>query len=235
MTRFITKLTSTLCMPLGLLVLSTFATTASADTYDHIDELACSIERNSDRLLSEVRRYRHTPEYAHLVSDARDMERLADHIHDLARRHGSLHHLQSDVADLGCKLRHMEATFDRVERNASRGYGHVHGDRCQVRHLLGLIERDLHYLQSDLRELAAPVVVRRPVVGGPVYNRPVVNTRPTWSGYGHHTPSFGVPVHGTNRWSGYNVGTGSSGFGRPYSSGRTISIGGGSSRLTFRF
>jgi hypothetical protein len=225
MPQIFTKLTSTLCMPLGVLVLSTFATTASADTYDHIDELACSIERNSDRLVGEVRRYRHTPEYQYLVSDARDMERLADHIHDLARRHGSLHQLQCDVNDLARKFHHLEALFTRVERSASLGYGHIHGDRCQVRHFLGLIERDLHFLQADLRLLTSPAVVRRPVV----------NTRPTWPGYGPHTPSFGVPVYGPNRWSGYSVGTGSSGFGRPYLNSRSISIGGGSSRLTFRF
>ncbi|QDT13915.1 hypothetical protein [Planctomycetes bacterium K23_9] len=215
MTQLFTKTITTL----GLLVLTAFASNASADTYHHIDELALQIERNSKRLISEVRHYRHTPEYSHLVSDARHMARLADHVHDLAHDHGSLTHLNSDLVELDRKFHHLESVFNRVEHNAAYGHGHIHGDTSHVRGLLCSIESDLHHLQDDIRSLVAshrharqPVVVRRPVI-----------TQPSWYG---HSPS---------RWSGYNARPQSSGFGHSYSRGRQFSIGGGSSRVTFRF
>ncbi|MGB7342702.1 MAG: hypothetical protein WBD20_00665 [Pirellulaceae bacterium] len=226
MTQIFTK---TITM-MGLLVLTTFASTASADVYHHIDDLAQQIERNSKRLVSEARHYRHTPEYGHLVSDARDMARLADHVHDLAHHHGSLAHLQSDLVELDRKFHHLESVFDRVEHNAAFGHGHVHGNTSHVRRLLTQIETDLHHLQDDIRSLVAPQICP---------TQPVVVRRPVTT-YGYGAPGFGVPNygsagHGSNRWSGYNAGPQSTGFGHSYSRGREISIGGGSSRMTFRF
>ncbi len=210
---------------MALLVLTSFASTASADTYHHIDDLAKRIERNCKRVVIESRHYRHTPEYGHLVSDARDMARLADHVHDLAHHHGSLIHLQSDVAALDRQFHHLESVFERIEHNAAFGHGHIHGNTSHVRRLLQSIEKDIHHLQSDLRSLlapepctVAPVVVQRPVV-----RRAVPPTG--WNTF----------EYGSNRWSGYNTRPSSSGFGHSYQRGREISIGGGSTRLTFRF
>lgn len=215
MTQLITKTTTTL----GLLVLTAFAGTASANTYDHIDEMALRIERNSIRLVSAARLYRHTPEYRHLVSDARDMARLADHVHDLAHHRGSLVHLQSDLAALDRSFHHLVSVFERVEHAAAFGHGHIHGNTSHVRSLLTLIEIDLHHLQDDIQSLLAPA----PCVTPPVAVRPPFGNQPNWYG------------HGANRWSGYRVPPHSSGFGHPASRSRGFSIGGGSSRLTFRF
>ena len=119
---------SKICAVLGIAV-TTWSTTAMADTYQHIDELALDIQKKSRQLISEARHYRHTPEYRHLVDDARDMYELAAHVHDLAHHHGSLAHLESDVAQLDAKFHHLESVFDRVERRAAHGHGHIHGDR----------------------------------------------------------------------------------------------------------
>ena len=196
---------------------ATFCTSASADTYRHIDELALNIERQSKRLVSEVRHYRHTPEYRHLIEDARDMADLADHLHDVAHDHGSLAHMESDLRQLDSKFHHLESLFDRVEYGAAYGRGHVHGETSHVRELLHLIEDDIHHLQDDLRSLRTPVCTTSPVV----VNRP---------------PIYPSPY--SNRWGGYNNPPQSSGFGQSYRNGwggRGITIGGGSSRFTIGF
>ena len=197
--------------------IATFCTSASADTYHHIDQLALSIERQSKRLISEVRHYRHTPEYRHLDQDAREMAELADHLHDVAHHHGSLGHMESDLNQLDRKFHHLESVFDRVEHGAAFGHGHVHGNTSHVRELLHSIEDDIHHLQEDLRSLRNPICTTSPAV----VNRPSIYTSPY-----------------SSRWGGYNVRPQSSGFGHSYGSGwggRGITIGGGSSRFTFGF
>ncbi|QDV45678.1 hypothetical protein Enr13x_55570 [Stieleria neptunia] len=181
---------------------------AFADTYRHIDDLASDIERKSRQIEKETRHYRHTPEYRHLVEDARDMRRLADHMHDVAHDHGSLAHLESDLQELDAKFHHLESVFDRVERRAFHGHGHVHGDTSHVKRLLNAIEDDIHHLQDDLRSLRAPAydcpreLVSRP----PIYSAPPARH---WDDHRSHSSRYGY--------------------------GRGITIGGGSSRFTIRW
>ena len=209
MTHFITKSVSTM----GLLVLTAFASGASANSYHHIEYLAQRVERNSKRLVSEARCYRHTREYRHLVDDARDMARLADDIQDLARRHGRLSHIASDLAALSRKFHHLEDLIDHIEHGVGVGYGHVHRPGSGVRELMCAIETDINDIHRAVRFLSqpgfcptSPAVVRRPVAPAPS----------PWYGQSYRRPS-------------------SVGFGHSYSRGREISIGGGSSRMTFRF
>ncbi|NNE00103.1 MAG: hypothetical protein HKN47_22515 [Pirellulaceae bacterium] len=226
MTHYFTKLTAAF----GFLVLAALTTSASASTYNHIDQLAVTVARQARTVVSETRHYRHTPEYRHLRSDAIEIARLADHMHEVAHHHGSLAHLESDLAQLDAKFHHLESVFDRIERNAAVGHGHIHGNTAHVRRLLCSMEDNLHHLQDDVRALrrASHGVHRVPVVRQPAVTFP--------SSYG----SFGRPhgSHGYNSWGhgspwGHSNawGHGSNGFGH----GRQISIGGGSSRFTFRF
>jgi hypothetical protein len=206
------------------LIVTAFTASASADTYQHIDQLALKIDRAAKAIVCETRHYRHTPEYTHLVADARDLAVLADHVHEIAHHHGSLAHLDSDVAALDAKFHHLESVFDRVEWRAAHGHGHVHGNTSHVKGLLNSIEECIHHLQADLRSLRTPVHAVRPVVvQRPIYTTPHSSR---WGGYNvrPHSSGFG-------NWSGH-AGHNAHGYG---SRGRSISIGGGSSRFTFRF
>jgi hypothetical protein len=190
----------------GLFVAS-LSGSASADTYHHIDEVALAISQQTKEFVRESRHYRHTPEYRHLISDTRELARLADHVHELAHHHGSVEHLEADLEGLDSTFHHLESVFVGIERGAAWGHGHTHGGTSHVRYLLKAIEENIHHLQEDLRSLrtafhSAPVVVNRPSLGG-------------WGGYSSR------PRH-----SGYGYGAHRS---------RGFSIGGGSSRFTFRF
>lgn len=138
---------------LSLLITAVFTSQASADTFHHIDQLAVHIEHQANLILDETRHYRHTPEYRHLVNDARRMAALAAHMHDIVHLRNHLGHLESDLAQLDAKFHHLESVFDRVERNAAYGHGHIHGSTHHVKLLLKSIERDIHHLQDDLRSL----------------------------------------------------------------------------------
>ncbi|WP_372725041.1 hypothetical protein [Novipirellula sp.] len=204
------------------LCLTAFCSTASADTYQHIDQLALQIAIQSNQIVGETSHYRHTPEYRHLLSDARDMARFADHIHELAHHRSSVSHLDRDLAQLDSKFHHLESLFDGIERRSAHGYGHVHGNTAHVRMLLNAIENNIHHLRDDIRTLRTPV-----------YTSPYSSN---WGGY-------------TSRWGGYTARPSSSGFGHvdhhnhhddhgshsQRSRSRGITIGGGSSRFTIRF
>lgn len=191
---------------LTLLATTSLSSSALADTYHHIDELALAISQQTKELVYETNRYRHSPEFPHLLSDTRELARLADHMHEVAHLQGSIEHLEADLATLDATFHHFESVFARVEQGASWGYGHVHGSSWNVRRLLSGIENNIHHLQEDVRTLRASVYripsgVNRPAVGWDRYQ-----TTPRHGGWGY----------------------------RPYRA-RTFSIGGGSSQFTFRF
>lgn len=192
----------------GILVASAFTAQASADTYEHLDRLAVRVERSARLLVSEMRHYRHTPEYAHLRADAKEMRRLASHMHETAHHHGSLKHLARDLAELDSSFHHFESTFARVEHNAAYGHGHVHGNTAHVRRLIRSIENDIHHLREDVNTLRRPVYV---------HPRPIRHYN--FSNYG----TYGHPIRYGNS------------YGRSYGHGSGFTLGGGSSQLTFRF
>ena len=82
------------------IIATTWFSTASADNYRLIDDLALSIARKSRLVVSETEYFRNTPQYRYILSDAREMCRLADHIHEVAYRHGKSAYLVSDLGEL---------------------------------------------------------------------------------------------------------------------------------------
>ena len=213
------------------LIITTCSSTAKADTYQHIDQLALHIARQAKTLVSESRHYRHTPEYRYLVSDAQDMANLAEHIHELAYRNGSLKHLSSDLADLDAKLHHLEALFDHVERSAGQGRGRIYANTSHVRSLLNSIATDINYLESDVAALRVAIRTS-PVINSPIISTPVKPYLSQWGGYNE------FPQHSRHKSfnRGYSSQRAPSFKNRGRSSrGNTISFGGGSSRITFGF
>jgi hypothetical protein len=200
---------------LGLLV-TLCSTSAFADTYRHIDELALDIQRQSRLLMRESSHYRHTPEYRHLLSDTRDIYKLAAHMHEVAHQHGSLAHLESDLRELDSEFHHLESVFDRVERESSHGHGHVHGYTGHVKELLKSIEADIHHLQEDVRSLRTHFH-DRPVVS---VSRPPVYVAPQ----SRHSSAYNSHRSGHQSRQGYPSGV-----------GRGITFGGGSTRFSIRF
>ncbi len=154
--------------------------TAKADTYSHIDGLAVQLTRNARLLEREfAAHYRHTSRYRHLREDARQMIRLADHVHEVAHHEGSLSHLQSDLRQLDRLFHHIEELVDEIEHDAAGlgddhhghfgnfgGYhgrygGHIHGNTRHVRRILSAMEDTLHHLQDDVRQLARAAEAHR--------------------------------------------------------------------------
>lgn len=213
----------------GLLVVAA-AAPASAGTYEHIDQLALRIEQQGRLLVSETRHYRHTPEYAHLVADAREICRLATHVHEVAHNHGSVAHLASDLAQLDAKFHHLESVFDRIENHAAHGHGHIHGNTAHVKAILNSMENNIHHLRDDIASLRSHSVHYRS------YRVPTQHYRaaPRVSPWGGYNP-WGI--HTSNNWShGGHGGHGGHGWSNGYRApGRSFSIGGGSSRFTFSF
>lgn len=203
---------------LAITALTASATIALADARHDMDRIACRLTKDTDVLVQEAAiHYRHTPQYPHLISDAVQMKRLADHIHAIAR-HGSIGHLKHDVNELARLFRHVDGLIREIERCSYRG-GHIHGSTFHISRGLGLIETDIRLLQSYLHVLCNPTPVHRPV-----YTAPVVTT-----------PIYNKPVHFTNGHSGHNHGGRGRGFGAPGANNRgngfTIQKG----NVTFRF
>jgi len=205
MTRQFSKTTVTF----GLVVASAFAAQVSADTYEHLDRLAVRVERSARLLTSEMRHYRHTPEYGHLRAVAKDIRKLAAHMHKTAHHHGSLKHLKIDLAKLDSSFHHFESTFERVEHDAAYGHGHIHGNTAHVRRLMRSIENDIHHLQEDVDTLRRPVCI---------HPRPIrYNNSSNYRTYGH--PNRYGNDYGHNN----------------YAYGNGFTFGGGRSHLNFRF
>lgn len=151
MTRFRTLLSATVAS-LGLTL---GVTSAQAGSFEHIDDLAAELQGLSNKLSREFRdHYRHTPAYRHLASDARDMRKLAGHIHEIAHFQGDLDHIHDDLHDLDELFHHVDELVDEIEHDAEHhGEGHVHGDTHHVRHILGAMEDTLHHLLEDVEEM----------------------------------------------------------------------------------
>ena len=230
-----------------MLTVSALATQAKSDIYDHVDELALKIQRQTRSLLRETVHYRYTPEYRKIVSCTNELNRLATHIHDVSHFEGNLFHLKSDLRALDAEFHDLEALFDQVELNASRGYGTVIGCTAHVKRLLDSIEDSIHCLQDDVEELTRPIrVVRRPVTPIYVPTRPVyAPTRPVYApsrtiefsynrniGYGNGNRGHG---HSRGHGKGHDRGHGHDRGRGCDRGGSGFSIGGGSSQIHIRF
>lgn len=174
------------------LIASAIALTASsahADGFDHIDELALQMQRQTRALYSEFRlHYSHAAHAAHLRSDAARLYYLARHIHEVAHFGGSLRHLESDLAQVDALFHHLEELVEHIEDDAFFGDGHVHGDTEHVEHLMEELEDTIHHLQADVRALR-------------LHQAPVIIAPPYGHGYGYGQSHGGVGVH----WNGGSI------------------------------
>lgn len=230
------NLTSKIAVALTLLGATSIVSTASANDYRRINREAQRIERKATLLTREVVHYEAMPQYCHLVEDLEEFVRLSQHITDLVRVSGDLRHIRADVNQLDRTFHHIEGLFDQIERQIARGRGVKYGNTAHVKRLLNNIEDCIHVMQEDVAVLE--VRAHRDH-----YNRPVYG-----SGHNH---GRNVPNYNNRRETYYNGGSYYNG-GRGYNSGRgynggscpsarnrgsgiQFSIGGGSSRIHFRF
>lgn len=226
----------------------TFASSAKADCYQHIDDLALDIQAKTGQLLQETAHYRYTPQYRKLVACTSEMYRLAEHIHEVARFEGDVRHLQADLRDLEYEFHQLEDLFDRVELSAARGCSRIKGNTAHVKRLLNRIEDCIDEIQEDVdrlvrRSARRPVTVRQPVYvpATPVYvpERPFCGAdRDRHINRGTHL-NLGYSNHYSRDPRNFNVGS-VYGNHRVYSTrnidnGLGFSIGGGSSRIQIRF
>ena len=135
-------------------VLGTVASVTFADEYQHIDNLALRIQQQTRQLKQESFRFRHTPQYRHLVIDLAEMEQRARHIHDVAHHSTDLHHLERDLSKLDSLLHHVQELFQQIEQSAHFGHGHIHGGTHNVHRLLHSIEDSVHHIQADVDRLS---------------------------------------------------------------------------------
>ncbi len=244
MTRPISRIIAlTVCTLMG-----TFAAQAFADDYHHINSLARKIHNKAKILLKETRHYRSTSNYVHLVRDVAELDQLACHLRDIAKNEGDLDHMAADIANINAKFHHIEALFDVTELNATYGRGFIKGHTAHVKRLLNSIEDAICHIGDDIESLRAttPVVVQttvQPAVIATPYaryaQRPVVT----------HVETYRVPANLRYR-TPYGGNTGrqlhrdhdhhEAAYVRPApgcggGQGSWFSIGGGSSKITFRF
>lgn len=242
------------------LLMGIFAANALANDYNHINSLARKIHTKSKVLLNETKHYRSTPNYVRMVRDVAELDQLACHLRDIAKNEGDLDHLAHDIAEMDAKFHRIEHLFDTTELCASTyGRGFIKGHTAHVKRLLDCIEDAIHHLGDDIEHLraATPLLVQPVVVAHP-YNRnatrPVVTRVETY-----RVPSYVAPrnsVYRTPYNSAYRTPYGGASYGaygenqlhrghrdhyaNPRSAygrgqGTGFSIGGGSSRITFRF
>ena len=158
-----TRMRTTMLAITTLLSVGAVAQTATASTYRHIDELALRMQRQSREIYYELaERHTRLPGYGHLRSDAARLYRLAQHIHEVAHRRGSVRHLQDDLRDADRLFHHMGELLERRVR-------HAHGHRCtdlhcgcraprpsgRLRSLMRQLENTLHHLQDDIDDLVS--------------------------------------------------------------------------------
>ena len=193
------------------------ASQANADIWGHIDRQANDIERATKNLRTEVDHYRHTRFYGQLIGVTARLKGQAIRVHAIADHSHSTNALKYAVRDLDRAFCDAEELFDRVEHGAAYGDGYIRGNTSHVKVQLNAIRRCINNLKSDLRQLT-----RGPAIHTQYRPTPKVHS----ANYGNRGYSdYGRQAYGYDR-----------GLNRGRRSGRnSITIGGGSSQLTFRF
>ncbi|MCA9246523.1 MAG: hypothetical protein KDA42_05390 [Planctomycetales bacterium] len=181
------------------------ASNAQAASYEHIDRLALQLAGQMNELTEEFStHYRHTSLYGHLINDARDAARLADHIHELAHYRGNISHMRDDLNRLDREFHHLEEVLGQLNRQVHYGYGgHAHGDTQHVFYLMHEVEENLHHLRDDIEEMYRSRY--RCYNHGGCSTQPVYKPYPVYQGgHGNHGGHAGVRVNG----NGVTVGNG---------------------------
>lgn len=218
---------SIVCAATMLSITLGLSSNVSANHHDHIDRVALRIQKKAQRLLEETTHYRHTPQYRHLVHDARLLRDTAIHIHDVTHFEGNIPHLKRDVAMIDQTFHHLEGLFDHIELEAAHGHGHIHGNTRHVKNLLKQIGRDIHHLRDDLAKICE--------VPHSVQRQPY-RTTPTFQSFSNGYNEYRGRSHNgyhNNRHHGINQ---HNVYRNPNArTARGFSIGGGSTRIWIGF
>ncbi len=131
-------------------IASTVGLQLKANDYHHIDEAAMRIQKNTQRLASDLRHYSHTPQYRHLIKDTQTLRRLAAHVHRMTQYNARLDLIDKDVHEMDDAFHHLKNGFNQVEHDAEHGNGHIRGDTRHVKALLREIQTGIHHIQEDI-------------------------------------------------------------------------------------
>jgi hypothetical protein len=117
----------------------------SSFRYERIHSLARQLERDARFMLSETHaHFRGAPSYRQFDAQVHEIERLADHIHELVDRRASFFHVRNDVDRLDRLYHSTERLFDAmVSWRRLDPQTAVH-----VRRALNRVERDVHALRE---------------------------------------------------------------------------------------
>ncbi len=189
------------------------ASQANANDWHHIDQMALKVQRQTRQLVTEERHYRSSRHYGELLRCTNRLAAISAQVHDLAHHAQCPRTLRNYVDGMDGMFHKVENLFDHIEDDAAHGFGRVRGNTAHVKQLLNSIEDCIHHLQDDLRFLTRASRVTR--VQRAVYSNSGI--------YGHRSSRHG---HGNGHRSHNN---------RGHENGFGISIGGGSSRITFQF
>ena len=190
---------------LFVVVTACFVSSANAGGYDSIDGKAVRLQAKASQLYWEFNaHFRHAEHYWHLRSDASQMYFLARDIHLLAHSNYGLSQMSRKLDRLDELFHHVEDLVEHIERDAVHGHGHIHGHVGHVHELLCSMERTLHSLRAEVKDLE-------------YHLHHAHSYGPVWGGghgpHGHHGEHAG---HGGHR-----------------NRGRSISFGNGSFRISF--
>lgn len=224
---------------LAIALLVGVASQANADIWNHVGQQAVDIQRATKTLRAQVDHYRGGPGYGQLLGYTARLKAHATAVRNISLHSHSTSALRVEVRLLEQVFHETENTFDQAERDAAYGRGRVRGNTAHVKQLLIGIGDCIAYLRNDIEQLARLETrsYRKPYTAPQTVRRPVYNI-PSRSVYGSPYGNRSYKVKG----NGYGYGKSHSrGYDRGYSgkpnggSNFGISIGGGSSRISFRF
>jgi hypothetical protein len=115
--------------------------------HERIDRLASRLENEARELNREVEtHFRSSPSYRAFAAQVDQIAHLAEHVHDVAHRGGSLAHLHEDVHQLDRAFHAAERLFDQMTRYGRVDYQTV----AHVRWSLRRVETSIHNLSHEL-------------------------------------------------------------------------------------
>lgn len=254
MTRPIPRL---ITLAISLLIGVLAANHVLADDYHHINALARKIHSKAKVLKNETRHYRHTPNYKRILHDVAELDRVACHLRDTAKHEGDLDHLAADITEIDNHFQHVQYLFDHTELSVSRyGHGFIKARTSHVKRLLDDIEKAISRICVNIASLRAAT---KPVLRGPTphyspypkygyddrrfksqrydsqqYDRgPIVTRVETYN----IPPAkvYRAPYGNKSNKHHYKHEAHDRNYPSPNYGGLGISIGGGNSKITFRF
>lgn len=115
-----------------------------ADDYDHMEPLVHQLQTKSKKLYKEV--HMHLPGVSHPHKDTKEMERLANHLHDLIHRRENTPHVREEVSKLAKLTHHVEEQIDDLARSGRHDFSTIQHLRMAVRQ----IDRIAHHLAEHV-------------------------------------------------------------------------------------